>query len=343
MSPPLLAVSTDKGFRLVRVTTTRRVTTIGASVFLAVLLFEIGLQFRRSSLFPPPAPEATTLFRKSNDAVLIYEMTPNAETHVNGVRYATNNAGFRDDEFPASPPPSAERLVLIGDSVAMGLGVPMEQAFPQVLERLMNDDPNDAQPALVYNLAVAGYSTEQEIRLLEKRGLALNPDRILWSYVLNDPDTVDGGLAFYYSAPRIELVRIASATLSKSTHLVNNYRRAISLKHDYYQFIHERYADKTETQFAHLGEIRRENGVPIDVIVSPVFGYVPGEPYPWAHIDARIRELALRNGLGFLNLFDVLGEYPWREVLQDELHPTGKGHRLMAETIVRYLRDGGLR
>lgn len=271
--------------------------------------------------------------------MLIYEMAPSSETSVNGVRYATNWAGFRDHEFPDPAGRGAEKLLVIGDSVAMGLGVPMEQAFPQTLERLLKDDAGGAasrQP-LVYNLAVAGYSTRQEIRLLETKGLALEPDRILWNYVLNDPDTVDGGLAFYFSAPRIELVRIAAAALFKSTHLVNNYRQATSLKHDYYQFIHERYAEKTEAQFSRLGEIQRRTGVPIDVIVSPVFGYVVGEPYPWTHINARIRDLALHNKLGFLDLFEVLGKHPWQEVLQDELHPTERGHELMAEAVFRYL------
>jgi hypothetical protein len=329
------------------ITKARGLITAAISVFVAVLLFEIGLQYRRRDLFRPPVPEATILFRKSADPVLIYEMAPGSETSVNGVRYATNRAGFRDDEFPDSPGDDAERLLVIGDSVAMGLGVPMEQAFPQLLETLLSGDETGSalnRPPLVYNLAVAGYSTEQEIRLLETRGLALKPSRILWSYVLNDPDTVDGGLAFYFSAPRIELLRIAAAAMSKSTHLINNYRQAASLKHDYYRFIHERYAGKTEAQFSRLGEIQRRTGVPLDIIVSPVFGYVPGEPYPWADIDARIRDLAVRNKLGFLDLFDVLGKRPWQEVLQDELHPTAQGHQLIAETVLEYLSgDRGLK
>jgi hypothetical protein len=329
------------------ITKARGLITAAISVFVAVLLFEIGLQYRRRDLFPPPVPEATILFRKSADPVLIYEMAPGSETSVNGVRYATNRAGFRDDEFPDSPGDDAERLLVIGDSVAMGLGVPMEQAFPQLLETLLSGDETGSalnRPPLVYNLAVAGYSTEQEIRLLETRGLALKPSRILWSYVLNDPDTVDGGLAFYFSAPRIELLRIAAAAMSKSTHLINNYRQAASLKHDYYRFIHERYAGKTEAQFSRLGEIQRRTGVPIDIIVSPVFKYAPGEPYPWADIDARIRDLAMSNKLGFLDLFDVLGKRPWQEVLQDELHPTAQGHQLIAETVLEYLSgDRGLK
>ncbi len=237
MELPSSRVSQSRIFSHLPVTKFRPLITVGFSILAAVLVFEGGLQYRRRSLFPPPVPEATILFRKSADPALIYEMTPGSEASVNGVRYATNRAGFRDDEFPDAPPEDTQRLLVIGDSVAMGLGVPMEQAFPQVLEEFLRDDTGGAasRPALVYNLAVAGYSTEQEIRLLETRGLALDPDRVLWSYVLNDPDTVDGGLAFYFSAPRIELVRIAAAALFKSTHLVNNYRRATSLEHDYYQ------------------------------------------------------------------------------------------------------------
>lgn len=311
---------------------------VGTSICAGILAFELGLQIRRGNLFPPPVTEADTLFRRSSDPVLIYDMRPNAEAHVNGVRYATNRAGFRDDEFPESPPADTEKLLVIGDSVAMGLGVPMRQAFPQVLESSLGRGRGGGR-VLVYNLAVAGYSTEQEIRLLETRGLKLRPDRVLWIYVLNDPDTMDGGLAFYFAAPRIELVRIASAVVSKSTHLVNNYRRASLIEHDYYEFIHDLYAGRTEEQFARLAEIQSESGVAIEVVLSPVFGFGPGERYPWAHLDARIQNLAWRNGLGFFNLLDAMGEYPWQQVLQDELHPTERGHKVMAEAIRGYLQS----
>ena len=120
--------------------------------------------------------------RASADAGLGYELAPGAQATRNGVSIRINASGFRDDEFPAEAT-GATAIVVLGDSVAWGWGVPMKRAFPQVLERRLAEPAfANEKPPIVYNLAVDGYSTEQEIRLLELRGPALRPDVIILSY-----------------------------------------------------------------------------------------------------------------------------------------------------------------
>jgi len=68
--------------------------------------------------------------------------------------YRVNSAGLRDDEASLEAP----EVIVLGDSFAMGWGVDQEEAFPQVLERLLG--------RRVLNAAVSSYGTARELRLL---------------------------------------------------------------------------------------------------------------------------------------------------------------------------------
>lgn len=148
------------------------------------------------------------IFRRSEDPELIYELRPGARSEGNGVVYRHNSDGFRDAEFPRDPPPDALRVAVVGDSIAWGFGVPVEQAIPDLIEAgLAARAPPGASPPIVYNLAVGGYSMAQELRLFETRVRELDPDLVLWFYCLNDPDENDV-LQRHFGSPALELVRM---------------------------------------------------------------------------------------------------------------------------------------
>ena len=67
---------------------------------------------------------------------------------------AANSHGFRDDEVVLEKPTNTRRILVIGDSFTVGANVEMLEAYPQVLERLMNED-SDTTVEIV-NAAVGG-------------------------------------------------------------------------------------------------------------------------------------------------------------------------------------------
>lgn len=74
--------------------------------------------------------------------------------------YRVNRLGVRDDESSLSRP----RVVVIGDSFAMGWGVEQSESFPSVLE--------DLSGLTVLNTAIASYGTARQIRLLQSIDLS---------------------------------------------------------------------------------------------------------------------------------------------------------------------------
>lgn len=299
-----------------------------------LVLAEAGLRYYRAPKMDNQSwKDSVRIHKKSRDPKLIYELAPGSKTVRDGVAVEINSAGFRDDEFPETLPDGAWRIVLLGDSVAWGWGVSMASAFPQVLERQLRELglKHRASP-IVYNLAVDGYSTEQEIRLLETRGLALQPNLVIISYVLNDPDTADGGLARYYTS-RIELIDLGKQALTKILDRLHSYPR------EYHHLIHARYRDQTIIQFRQLGYISRDRQVPLLVVLTPVLRFNPEKPYQWLDLHYFIRGLCEENGLAFLDLYSSFQTRNSAEYGYDVWHPTVKGHALIAQALVDYLTD----
>ncbi len=276
------------------------------------------------------------VLKKSNDPILVYEGAPNAEaTGLDGLHAVMNSQGCRDDEFPSDPPPGTPRILVLGDSVAWGWGLPMEDAFPQVLEKQLKAKSAPGQPPpIVYNYAVVGYSTKQELRLLEARGLAMRPNLIVLNYVLNDPDVVDGGLSRYFTEPPIQILRVLRAVGYKLKRLVFQFRRS---SRDYCQFVHERYKDDIEKNFKRLGEISKDNNVPILVAVTPIFEFKSEAPYAWQNINDWIKTLSEKNHLEFLDLHSGFASLNSSDVNLDDVHPNQKGHQIIADELAEWI------
>ena len=108
--------------------------------FVVLVLAEAGLRYYRvPTMADPLVGGSVKLHKKSRDPMVIYELVPGAKTVREGVAIAINSAGFRDDEFPETLPDEVYRIVVLGDSVAWGWGVPMAAAFPQVLESQLHE------------------------------------------------------------------------------------------------------------------------------------------------------------------------------------------------------------
>ncbi len=303
--------------------------------FLLLILAEVGLRWYDAYRMGG-SRKASEVHRKSDDATLIYELVPGSETTRDDVRVRINSAGFRDDEFPGQGVSVGRRIVMLGDSVAWGWGVQMDAAFPQLLESQLHKMANEQgeTPPAVYNLAVDGYSTEQELRLLELRGLELQPDLVIINYVLNDPDGAGGGLARYYGS-HIRLLDLVGRAHDRVQRILSGNSKL----NEYHQRVHAAYEEQTGGRFQRLGHISEENDVPILIAVSPVFRFQPGKPYDWQNIHDSIEELCEQNGLLFVDLKRGFLGRDSSELSFDLWHPNEEGHAVIADVLAAYVKD----
>lgn len=94
-----------------------------------------------------------------------------------------NSAGFNDREFEEARTPGRTRVVVLGDSVTYGSGVPTAEVYPRVAEGLLRERGQDLE---IYNLAIYGYDVEQVAATLRHVGWRYQPDLVVYAAFTND-------------------------------------------------------------------------------------------------------------------------------------------------------------
>ena len=139
-------------------------------------------------LFPVghAAQELRGLHELRPDRPWLYGLRPGAEgSAANGVRYVVNADGFRDRRYARPKPPRTFRIVVLGDSIAFGYQVPVEDTFPKRLEARLAALGAGSRIE-VLNLAVSGYNPYTEAALFADVGVGYQPDLVLVQFCVND-------------------------------------------------------------------------------------------------------------------------------------------------------------
>ena len=160
---------------------------IGVGV--ALLALELGLRLTRDS------PEGKIpLHVTCGDCPYLYELN-------------SDHPDVRERERLSDT--SAERLrstfnvMVLGDSVAYGVGVPFEEAFPQRLEDLLATRRDDVA---VLNSAVSGYTPYNQLQQYMSRDHDIPVDIVVVAFAMND--VVDPELHWNYTEDAIEKIPI---------------------------------------------------------------------------------------------------------------------------------------
>lgn len=107
--------------------------------------------------------------------------------------FVTNSQGFRNDEdYPYDKPQGVLRVLSLGDSHTQGYEVRQDQTYSAVLERYLG---KHGVPAQVINTGVSGFSTAEELVLLENELIRYAPDYVVLGFFANDlEDNLKAGL-----------------------------------------------------------------------------------------------------------------------------------------------------
>jgi lysophospholipase L1-like esterase len=169
---------------------------VGLSVFLAALLGEFVL---RAVGFEYPS-----LYRHDRHTGAALRPDARGWWREEGEAYVSiNSAGMRDDrEIAREKLPGVFRVVVLGDSYAEALQVPVELTFWRRLEGLLAGcDFAAGHPIEVLNFGVSGYSTGQQLLALRHRVAAFGPDLVLLAF-LSGNDVRDNSREIAGSYPR---------------------------------------------------------------------------------------------------------------------------------------------
>jgi Tfp pilus assembly protein PilF len=164
---------------------------LAAGSFLVALLacesgvrwFALAPQVKPFWLSNEDSPDV--VYRRSSNPILGFELKPDFR-HSSPDQRTTysriNSYGQRDVERTVEKPKGVRRVIVLGDSVVEGHGLPdLELTISRQLEKLYSDGKTQ-----VLNFGVSGYCTRSEVELLETKGLKFEPDVVIVVFVEND-------------------------------------------------------------------------------------------------------------------------------------------------------------
>ncbi len=265
-------------------------------------------------------------------------------THL-GVPVVVDSIGLRSPEVATPKPAGTRRVLVLGDSVTFGAGVPEEQTFSRRLEAQLRSEL--ACPVEVVNAGVSGYGTVEEADLFEEVGLALAPDVVIVLHVENDNVAVShaqGRVAAFLKDEvvyRSHLVGAALLALRRARWML----QAADSGGDAAAFAAEMNAwDQRSGTAASLDAVARiatlaqEHGAKAILASYPA---TPRDPSLDAVRHRHLRTVAADHGMVFVETGPALAAHLDRglAVSAQDLHPNGYAHGLIAEALRAPLRD----
>ena len=190
------------------------------AAMLAALVFAAGVEVWTRRHWNPA--KGTPGFFLS-DAARGQRLAPGYADWFAGVPVKINSLGFRDDrEYALAKGPRTFRVLVLGDSVTFGHGSVYEHTYPFLVEQRLRAWRPDVDWQ-VWNLAVPGYNTSQELAQLLEVGPAFQPDLVIVGFFEND--VVDNHVV----APPAATARARSAALTwlyRHVYSTSVYKRA---------------------------------------------------------------------------------------------------------------------
>lgn len=184
LSPELEAIGAHRG----PTTTGQRIKFVSFSLLVALLLLlalEVLVRVTgndRPDLRSPLVNVGWESVHQSDDETF-FSIRPNIDVAWQGFRVVTNSHGLRCPEFGEKN--GEFRILSLGESSTFGDRVENDETYSMQLEHKLTEH-NPGQKYRVINAGVCAYSSFQSVKYLEARGLALEPDMVLFYHEFAD-------------------------------------------------------------------------------------------------------------------------------------------------------------
>ena len=162
-----------------------------------------------------------------------YIHTPGYRARLQDVDIAINDEGLRGPPFDVAKPPGEKRLMILGDSVVLGWGVPQDSIFPTLLQMRLTERDESWR---VIAAGVGSWNTRAEYEWLKKRGVDYGIDALLLVAVANDVEVSAAGSKIVapdepVEAPRVSIAHRIVRGLAKYSYAVGTFYHVIKQRH----------------------------------------------------------------------------------------------------------------
>jgi lysophospholipase L1-like esterase len=273
-----------------------------------------------------------------------------AASHPFAVEYRYNSLGFRDAEIGPKRE-GVRRVLVLGDSFTEGQGVAESDAYPRVLERLL-----DAQKAGGWEVRNCGRRGADFPKLYERFEalLSLSPDVVVYGMVLNDADQspefrarqrylddwiLDRRHEAEGAPPAPPLFRLLAFVADRVERLRVG-RETTRWYHEMYGEPNREGWDRTQRFLRIMNRTMQRRGGALLVAQWPLLVGLQGT-YPFAEPTAAIARACDDAGIRRVDLLEVLRGRPESSLWVSPIdrHPNELAHKLAAEALARVVRE----
>jgi lysophospholipase L1-like esterase len=329
------------------------VMTIGAFMLEGFARWKIGT----------PRPERLPLVRVKPDRNIGWVMVPGDVHYTYDKKVRLNNYGFRGTNIQRIKPENEYRIIALGDSHIYGQGLADESLLTTVLQNSLNK-LGHGHFYRVINTGVRGYSINNELAVLKKIVIPLNPDHVILFFYLNDFHKTNIGEWYdrfkdkdWYvfdlsDKPTNQIIRKWKLVqiLRKSSFLmyVNDTYFKITNNNNFENRILQGVIDsafKQNLQFVKdsLDELIRMSNkynFSLTLAVLPVAAQAMND-YPNELYQSTLRQYAEHNSLDFVDLLPSLRscyeQYDKKLVIPFDGHYNAKAHKAFGMTMTEHL------
>jgi lysophospholipase L1-like esterase len=230
----------------------------------------------------------------------------------------TNSNGFRDREFSREKPPSALRILCLGDSWTFGANVDQEEAYPRRLQALI-DSRFPGSNIEILNFGVLGYSSFQGLELLKRTAIDYDPDVLLIGFGMNDASVVGWRDKDWFGEKEDD----APQPLAKRAELILEHIEVYRLLRYQADIIRYRpwsigdYMQKLAATAGTADEPWLGGAASQSTDYQAVAEYTRVSPIDYQANTRNMIELARSRGADVILLFNELWDTPYREALRD--------------------------
>lgn len=344
-----------------------QIMAVSLTVFLTLLLLEIGVRLFWRNLQDPIIPLSLKTHRLSGNPKLGYELIPNSSAFEDGEWYRINGDGIRDKKYPQQKQQGIFRIAAVGDSLTFGMGVESDNTWPKQLEAALRRMSIQAE---VINFGVMGYDTTQMAELIESKILTFSPDMIIIGYCLNDIGILsrEGSVLSQYRGyhqflttgiswldgllSHLRLHRLFKNRLylkktkahTQPPHFSRDGHRVLQVGLQNYiigAYNEPANRSRLEQSFQKMRQLT-EGKIPILLAIYPeLYNF---ESYPYREVHSEVARLAKDFGFKVLDpLADFLKHDPRKlRVSYSNLHPNRAGNAVFSRAVARFLARSNL-
>jgi len=340
----------------------------GVNIVLLVIII-VAVELAVRLIFPEinPQGERSDMYELHKFAGT-YGLLPNIEGESFGAKIITDSTGFRIDPSLPRRKKEKETILVLGDSVTLGIGVDACDTYPFMLQRMLRD-------CRIINAAATGYFVSDYINVLKTILPKLDVDGVIIGLCLNDfsnlsqahiKEVLNEDYKLRYPNPIVRFLKYISTDLFDFNKYLRVHSRAYRLiKHlstdtsknyflaDYAYYNIPQNQDLIAGELMRLRDLLKAEKKWIILFILPYEYQLREAVSAEADItkpQRMITEIASAEGLEAIDLLpfykkackDLKGGPKSLYLFDDAMHFSAEGHEVAARAIYSKLKKRGL-